>query len=336
MTNKYLLTLLVALSILFNACKEPDPLDIPIPGKIAELTVYRLDSAIFITKENDLPAMIADFYAQYPYFANIYLKSIIKVGDTTLPAFYNNLNMFRNDNDMLQTFKDAYLAYKNFDSYAQQLSKAFTYYKYYFPEKTIPAIIPCMTGYNYAVLAADSVLGIGMEMFMGKYYKYYAMIGFPLYKIEIMDSSHIATETIKAWIQTEFFEENESADLLTRMIDAGKILYITEALLPQTKDATIIGYTDEQWKWCETNKTNMWAHWVDNKLLYSTNNKDILKYLNEGPFTTGFPRESPSRTATWMGWMIVKAYMQKQTAINLQELIETDTKTILKQSKFKP
>lgn len=336
MSNNYLITLFCLFFLLFSSCREEEKWNVPVPEYGVELSVFRLDSAIFKVEDSELSQSVNFIYQELSSFADIYFKGIIKAGDTTMASFYNNLSMFRNDNDMRQSFNDSYSFYQDFSPYKQALTNAFNYYKYYFPEKHIPKIVPCITGYNYAILAADSVLGIGLEMFMGKNYKYYALIGFPLYKAQMMDSTHLVTEAVKSWVQTEFFEEKEEEDLLTKMINAGKILFITEALLPKTEDHIIIGYTPEQWKWCEENRVNMWAHWVDNQLLYSSVSKDIMKYLNEGPFTPGFPRESPSRTAAWMGWMIIKTYMQKQDKIDLQALINTDAKSILKQSKFKP
>ncbi len=336
MNNNYLITLNCLFFLLFFSCREEEKWNIPVPENGVELSVFRLDSAVFKVEDDIVEQSVGFIYNELSSFADIYFRGIIKIGDTSMASFYNNLSMFRNDNDMRQSFKDAYTLYQDFSPYKQALTEAFNYYKYYFPNKHIPKIVPCITGYNYAILAADSVLGIGLEMFMGKNYKYYALIGFPLYKAEMMDSTHLVTEAVKSWVQTEFFEESENEELLTKMINAGKIYFITEALMPKKDDHVIIGYTPEQWKWCEENRINMWAHWVDNKLLYSTISKDIMKYLNDGPFTPGFPRESPSRTAAWMGWMIVKAYMQKQNKIDLQALINTDAKSILKQSKFKP
>lgn len=336
MNNNFLITLFCLFFLLFSSCREKEKWDVPVPDYGVELSVFRLDSAVFKVDDDGIEQSVNSIYNELSSFADIYFKGIVRAGDTSMASFYNNLNMFRNDNDMRQSFNDAYSFYQNFSPYKQALTDAFNYYKYYFPEKHIPKIVPCITGYNYAILAADSVLGIGLEMFMGKNYKYYALIGFPLYKAEVMDSSHLVTEAIKSWVQTEFFEEKEDEDLLTKMINAGKIYFITEALMPSAEDHIIIGYTPEQWKWCEENSVNMWAHWVDNQLLYSSISKDIMKYLSEGPFTPGFPRESPSRTAAWMGWMIVKAYMQKQSVTDLQSLINTDAKSILKQSKFKP
>jgi hypothetical protein len=39
----------------------------------------------------------------------------------------------------------------------------------------------------------------------------------------------------------------------------------------------------------------MWNYLVENKILYSNKRMDILRYINDGPYTSGFPIESPAR-----------------------------------------
>ena len=63
----------------------------------------------------------------------------------------------------------------------------------------------------------------------------------------------------------------------------------------------------------------------------------VSKFTGEGPFTTGFVKESPARTGVWIGWNIVKKYMDKNANISLDQLMhETDAQKILSLSKYKP
>jgi uncharacterized protein YjaZ len=59
--------------------------------------------------------------------------------------------------------------------------------------------------------------------------------------------------------------------------------------------------------------------------------------MTDGPFTSGFADQSPARLGAYMGWMIVRAYMQEADGVTLRQLMEnTDARQILKVSKFKP
>ena len=81
----------------------------------------------------------------------------------------------------------------------------------------------------------------------------------------------------------------------------------------------------------------MWAFYVDKEILFSSSHMEIIKYIGEGPFTSGFPENSPGRTGWWLGWQIVKSYMRSHDNVTLEQLfLEENAQKILTQSKYKP
>ena len=76
---------------------------------------------------------------------------------------------------------------------------------------------------------------------------------------------------------------------------------------------------------------------MQNKLLFSKNQSDIVQFTGEGPFTRGFDKVSPARTGGWLGWQIIKAYMNKHPEVSLAKLMEgNDAQAILRESGYKP
>ena len=62
----------------------------------------------------------------------------------------------------------------------------------------------------------------------------------------------------------------------------------------------------------------------------------IVKYLNDAPFTSGMPSDSPGRTVVWTGFRIVEKYMKK-TGASLEELMqEQDYHKILRVAGYRP
>jgi hypothetical protein len=111
-----------------------------------------------------------------------------------------------------------------------------------------------------------------------------------------------------------------------------------DLVLPDVDDSLKIAYTSVQIEWCEKNEADIWKYFIDNNLLYSTNKMDFYrKYFSEAPFTSGFPQDSPGRIGVWLGWQMVRTYMQNNTEISLEKLLsQTDAQFILKHSKYKP
>ena len=131
------------------------------------------------------------------------------------------------------------------------------------------------------------------------------------------------------------FDSNDKT-LLDNMIYQGKILYFTDAMLPELAANIKIGYTLEQFNWSKKNESNIWAFFIQNNLLYNADYYKIRTFITEAPTTKGF-KNSPPRFAEWIGWQIVKSYMENNTNVSIKELLnEKDAQKILKASKYKP
>jgi hypothetical protein len=200
----------------------------------------------------------------------------------------------------------------------------------------VPQVVTFISGFNYAIIASDSTLGIGLDMYLGKDYEYYFMLRYPEYKRRNMVPKAIASDCIRGWLTSEYVNDSQES-LVNQMIYYGKVLYAMDALFPSMNDFSKIGFTEEELLWCETNESNIWAFCIDNNLLYSTDPGEIIKYIGEAPFTAGFSKESPGRTGWWLGWQIVRAYMASHSEISIQELMAfDDEQKLLTASNYKP
>lgn len=61
-----------------------------------------------------------------------------------------------------------------------------------------------------------------------------------------------------------------------------------------------------------------------------------MKYLNDAPYTSGMPTESPGRTPAWVGFRIVEAYMKKSGATFEELMKEQDYHKILRVGAYRP
>jgi uncharacterized protein YjaZ len=122
------------------------------------------------------------------------------------------------------------------------------------------------------------------------------------------------------------------------MIYAGKELYIKDLLLPEYSDADKMGYKPEQITWCQENESYMWRYFIEKKLLYDTDQKLIPRFINPAPFSKFYleiDNESPGRVGSWIGWQIVRSFMENNE-VSLEQLLQMDAKEIFERSKYKP
>ena len=107
--------------------------------------------------------------------------------------------------------------------------------------------------------------------------------------------------------------------------------------MPKAPNSIKISYNEAQLNWCDNNEEPVWFYFIDNDLLYTKETTEIIKYMGEAPFIQGFPDGSPGRIGHWLGWQIVKAYMEKNPTITIEKLMLNDNaQQILNASKYKP
>lgn len=333
----YTLFFLLFLTLFFFYCNN----DVrKVPKEVIEsplsLSFKRFEIDLMYLKGDTIKA-IKTLSKTYPDFFYLWTNRIINIGDSANPQLKNTLQDFLHDKNINDMYNDVQTVFPDFNSYQGQLTNVFKAYHYYFPKKNIPEIITFVSGFNLANVTTQKTLGIGLELYLGNEYKPYTLMGIENYRKNVMCKEYIVSDAMQAWVSTEFENDKDNANVLAQMIYKGKILYAMDELLTETNDTIKIGYTNKQMKWCHDNERKIWAYFIEKKLLYAPMRGENTKYFNEGPFTSGFPRESPAKIGTWIGWQIVKAYMKNNTTVTLPQLFnEQEAQLILTKSKYKP
>jgi len=139
------------------------------------------------------------------------------------------------------------------------------------------------------------------------------------------------------WSETEFEFNDSVDDLISNMIYSGKLMYLLHALLPEQPDTLKWGFTSNQLNFCINNEKQMWTYLVSNKLLFNSDRFTVNKFIEEGPFTSDFTNESPGRAAIWLGYRIVRSYMNKNPDLTIEDLMkESNYMNILNLSAYNP
>jgi len=328
--------IIIVITSLFLSCRN-NPLDIDVSSVELDLKVKRFDQDLFNYSSGISPENVRELNEKYGLFFQDFTQSVINIGSIDNPMLNTQLTAFTNDSYIKGVKVDVDKAYIDFSSYQTQLEGAFKHYKYYFPNKNTPEVITYISGFNYAITTDENYLGIGLDMFLGSSYNAYAQLGLPQYKTAFMSKEGLVAGAMLGWVSTEFEMPVKNADLLTEMIHQGKIIYLLDALMPNAPSTVKISYNKNQLKWCDANEEAVWFYFIDNSLLYTKESTEIIKYMGEAPFIQGFPEGSPGRIGHWIGWQIVKAYMEKNPTITIEKLmLNNNAQQILNESKYKP
>lgn len=309
------------IGVLFFSCDKKSKIERAVEEIPVEMKVVRFEQAFFDTK----PENLADVKAEYPEFFPEGTPDAVWIDKMQHPQWR-------------ELYQEVEKKYKNFSSQQSEIEDLFKHIKYYFPTiktPTIYTVISEMDNNSKAIYANDKLV-IALELYLGKDHKFYSE--FPAYLRQNFEQRQMLPDIVSSFA-FGVLPNPKDKDLLSMMISSGKELYLKDILLPEYSDAERIGYSEDQIKWSKENESYIWEYFVNDKLLYSTDSKLANRFINVAPFSKFYleiDNESPGRIGQWVGWQIVRSFMENNPKVTIQDLIKMNEKDIFELSKYKP
>lgn len=311
---------IIVILMVFFSCKKESQLEQQIAKIDVEVNVERFDLAFAHATPNDLPKLKGAF----PFLFS-----------SRIPDSLWILQM----KDTLQQQLEAEVerTFANFNDVQHDIHSLFQHLKYYDKLFTPPRLITVTSNVDYRnkTIVTDTIDIIALDTYLGSEHEFYADI--PRYITQNMNRSHIVSDLAGNYASTYMFQSQRKT-LLDEMIYFGKQLYFKDVMIPFKSDAEKIGYTKEQLDWALANESQIWSYFIEREMLYSTDNSLPGRFILDAPFSKFYlelDNESPGRLGQYIGWQIVRAYMQKND-VSLMDMLQKDAVEIFNNSKFKP
>lgn len=337
--------IVLSLGLILFSCKgdkkTPDVSNISV-----DLHLERFDRDFFAIDTNNVLAGLNNLSQKYPIATPIFLQYVLGVDSATMvPGVRNFISLSGNLYDTVNT------VFKNTDGLEKDFKKAFQFVKYYFPKYQVPKIVT-IAGPVDALAQSDSgptpdflrpgLLGISLQFYLGKDFSVYSDPFFienvaPSYRSRRFSKEYIIADAMQLVVSDLFPNQSSGKPLIEQMVEKGKQWYLLDKFLPTTPDSIKTGYTQKQLDWCKANEGLIWTYIVKNENLQSLNPSVLQVYIGESPFTQGFPQDqSPGNIGQWIGWQFIKKFVEKNTDMTPEEVMQTDVATIITQAKYKP
>jgi hypothetical protein len=327
--NRLIVLLLVSVSISAVSCRKnqyrvriTEQADVEI-GRL-EVDLLGVDPASVIPSLGTLQSRYGEFLRLFGY--------VINIGEPGSQVWEQNLVLFSGDRTNREVYRRVMEVFPSVSGLEEKLSSAWSHYLYHFPDSAIPSLFTCVTGFNNSMIVGRSVLGIGLDRYLGSESRYYSMLGIYNYERRFMIPEKIPSDCMYAWAAATWPASggtDGTATLLSSMIHEGRLLYFTRSMLPDEPDTLIFGFTTDQINFCLNNEKQMWEYLLEYDLLYVSDEFTIRKFTGPAPFTSAFTRESPGRAASWLGFRIVEEYMRRNNNITLGELMGQDDSSVI-------
>ena len=303
-----------------------------------EVEIVRFDSALLAVRTDSVKQDVMRLYADYEEFIPLYVEGVLRLPMEDTAYFSEQLANFLVDTTMgfAQTNALAKERFANVDSLQEALNTGFSRLHYLYPEWEIPTVYLFVSGFNSTVIYYEDMMGVGVDMYLGSDYPYYNQVVYD-YQKTTMQKEYVVRDVMSMYLAYNIAYNSKYNRLLEQMIFRGKQLFLLSQLLPDAPAWQVIGYTPEQWAWCEHYERAIWNRIMEKRDLFKTESSVLSSYMNEGPFTAEVTQDSPGRLGLWVGWRIVESYMSHNEEVSLYDLInEGDAQKILEQSFYKP
>ena len=310
----------------------------PAPSRDLDLRIEWLDQDLFRSAGDTGANFSLKLYAEYGSFFKDYVEKILQAAPIDDPRLPIALTSFVMNPDWRAVQQRADSVFGDMGPQRAEFETAIERLLSYFPDSIAPRVVVYNSGFNYGIAPTDSVLGIGVEWFIGPDHKVIDLLApdaFPQYLKERMRPEMLVPSAVKGWLQTHYTRDTRGEDVLTNLVEIGRVMYLLNTLLIEINPALNFAFTDAQLKWCEDNEFNIWTALVTGQVLYSKKADDVDRLLNDGPFTNGFPRESPGHIGEWIGFRMVSAYMKAHPEVTMAQLFALDDPRVVLKS-YKP
>ncbi len=314
------ISLVLVFMVIFFSCKKEDQIEKEISKIDVDFKVERFDMAFANTSEKDLPKLMETFPFFFPQ--RIPDSTWVKIMNDTLQRELNN---------------EVEKAFSNFDDVHDDIYSLFQHLKHYDKTFSVPRVITVTSDVDYRnkTIVTDTIVIIALDTYLGSGHEFYEDI--PRYLTQNMKKSQIVSD-LAANYATNYIYQSQRKTLLDEMIYFGKQLYFKDRMIPFKSNAEKIGYTQEQLDWALANESQIWTYFIERELLYSTDNSLPGRFIVDAPFSKFYlelDNESPGRLGQYMGWQIVKSYMNNNDVL-MKDMLQKEADEIFKNSKFKP
>jgi hypothetical protein len=312
--------------------------------EVADVVFVRYDKLVQAMDTLDIKGSYNSLLSEHPNITKLYFDELLNFKSESQDSFMLYVNEFVKAEPIVDLQKTVDEIYPNTKSIEKDLNKAQKYFKYYFPLAEMPVFYTYITEFGYQTIIFNDGdydgIGIGLDLYLGDGFDYKKVDPrnpvFSDYLTRSYNEEHIVRNVMEL-ITSDIMGEPKGQKMLDQMIFNGKRLYIMEKLLPWVSDSIILEQSSDNFTWLENNELQIWDYFLEQDLIYETSHLKINKYLNPSPHSPGMPKEAPGQTATYIGWKIVHAYMNRHPEASPLDLLSlTDNQKLLELSKYKP
>lgn len=309
--------------LIFLGCSQQDNSKIldDVEAKEINIKVNRFDRVFANAQASDLPQL----KKEYPYFFSPQISDSLWI-DKMNDSLQNEIN------------KEVEAVFDDFSAEKKGIERFYKYLHHYFPQIRKPTVFTLAENVDYKnkAVVVDTLLFISLDNYLGKDHKFYT--DFEKYISRYQDDQYLLSDVALTYAEA-LTPKPKTRQFLATMIYYGKLLYIKDVTLPFISDDKKIYYTEDQLEWAKNNEKQTWQHFVEQEMVFSTKSDLKERFINLAPFSKfylGVDNESSPRMGQYIGWQIVRDFMDENPDVSVSEMLKMPATEIFNKTNYKP
>ncbi len=256
------------------------------------------------------------------------------------PSQFSDSVWLKRKNDTIQIMlqNEVNKIFPTLSNIEKEAENIFKHLIYNFPSIKVPKFLTLINNVDYQnkVIFSDTIVLISLDTFLGSKNAIYN--GIPNYIKSDMDKNRFGSILVDK-IASSIIKSPSSRFFLNRIIYKGKILLLKDFVIPLSSDEIKIGYSNEQINWAKQNEEYIWKYFIENELLFKTDDDLIDRFIIPAPFSKFYleiDNESPGKIGQWIGWQILRSFRKKNPTLKISEILKLSYEEIFKEANYKP
>lgn len=185
------------------------------------------------------------------------------------------------------------------------------------PAKSYASVI---WGRPQSIVFADSVMLIALNHYLGGEHPAYSSL--PAYRRRAKDTRTLPYDMAEALVATACPpERNDSTLVINRLIYEGALAYARMILVEGGNMADALGYSSDELRWLEDNERELWRKMLTSRMVFDKSEATVERLLYPAPFTNVLSGETPGRAGRYIGYKIVRSYVDGHRDTKLSDLL---------------
>ncbi len=267
-------------------------------------------------------------------------KNLKKKYNYLFPSQFSDSLWIKRKNDTIQTMLQSEVnkVFPDLSKLEKEVELIYKHIIYHFPKIKVPKFLTLTNNVDYQnkIIFTDTLVLISLDTFLGSKNKIYD--GIPDFIRKDMDKSRVGSILVDK-IAGSLIKFPNTRFFLDRIIYKGKILLLKDFVVPFSSDEIKIGFSEEEIKWANQNEEYIWKYFIENELLYKTNDDLIDRFISPAPFSKFYleiDNESPGMIGQWIGWQILRSYRKKNPTVMISDILDLSSEELFKNANYKP